>query len=501
MWTGSLFFVFSPICVLCHVKEKLIEQRVFVNVLFFFCRKSPCSGDQQHTQKETDQGQNSEEPTVQRSLAVSEEIPEYIPEFSQESSGVEQLFRQEHAPSPSPECRPLSPSHYMKRLPPPPGFYLSKEHSYAQLCPLLWRRRYDQAIACLEKALRQLHAARRRENRLRSTVLRLRDKRLKHTLLVSQDGCNSKGSLSQGGEKKQGKEGSNQEESETHDKTDNTEFFKDRCVDHMELGGHSLPGTNSCSKKEKGYCLYCGREQVQVGGQVAHSLSKSDKDVQPTEDEHSEKIQRSVEISIYGTAENTKDTKLVRPERPFEKKVQTSNSDVAHFQILLQTPRLQHVIPTGVSLPDNDEQSLQFLGSKQKLLLSNMCEGESEAVGQEHQLDLQQQLFWIQDCPEGQVILVPVPAEDGLESFLKMEGVVDEAKTILVSGLDLKRDLEYMTENSGALPRVEKVCEDEHSDQHFVINNTLVERREDVREKLKEHLEGFHLQLSTEFIN
>ncbi|XP_070840873.1 THAP domain-containing protein 7 [Chaetodon trifascialis] len=458
-------------------------------------RKNSCSGKQENTQQ-TDKCQPSEEPSDQTSVATAEVTDENIPASSQEPSGVE---HQEHSPSPPALTRPLSPSCYMRRLPPPAGFYLSKEHNYAQLCPLLWRRRYNQAIDCLEKALRQLHAARRRENRLRSTVLRLRDKRLKQALLVSQDGCKNRGSWTPGGERKRSKGGCSHEESETDTKSEDIGVFEDRCVDQMELGGRFLPDTNSWLEEEKGYCFYCGRGQIQVGGQVSRRVSKTGKDAQSTVHEDSLKIQ-SIETSTCSRAEIAKDIKIIRLERPPGNSVETSDSNVKSSEILLQTQGLQRVIPAGVSLTDVHEQALQFVGSEQKLLLSDMCEGETEAVGQQHDLDLQQ-LFWIQDSADGQVILVPVPAEDRLQSILKMDGVVDEAQNIFVSEVDLKGDTGHMTENSGGLSIVERACDGEHSDQHSVINTTSVEMREDVREKLKEHLEGFQLQLSTEFLN
>lgn len=415
-------------------------------------------------------------------MAAAEETNENIPASFQDE--MEQLSQQECSP-PTPESRPLSPSHYMRRLPPPPGFYLSKEHSYAQLCPLLWRRRYNQAIDCLEKALRQLHAARRRENRLRSTVLRLRDKRLKETLLVSQDGCKNRGSWTPWGEKRRGKGGCYHEESETGAKSEDTGVFEDRCVDQMELGGRFLPNTNSWTGEENGYCFYCGRGLVHVGHQVTHRISNTEKDAQPTEHEDSLKIQIRVETGTCSTDENAKDIKIVRLERPPSQSVETTDSGVT-----------KHVIPVGVSMNDIHEQSVQFLSSHQKLLLSNMCEGETDAMCQEHHLDLPHQLFWMKDSAEQRVILVPVPAEDGG----KMEVVTDEAQTILLSEMDLKRDMGHVTENSGGLSGIETACDGEYSDHPSVINTKLVEMR-DVREKLKEHLEGFHLQLTTEFLN
>ncbi|XP_073318955.1 THAP domain-containing protein 7 isoform X2 [Pagrus major] len=446
------------------------------------------SGDLENT-RHIDKCQPSEEPADHRSV-VAAETNENTPASSQVLSGVEQISQQQHSPSPPLVSRPLSPSHYMRRLPPPPGFYLSKEHSYAQLCPLLWRRRYNQAIDCLEKAIRQLHAARRRENRLRSTVLRLRDKRLKQALLVSSGVCKNKGSWTPGGEDRRSKGGC-REETETNAKSEDAGLFEDTFVDQMELEGSFLPDTNSWSEGEKGFCFYCGRGQVQDAGEVAHTVSKTGKDAQPTVHEDSLEIQGSVDISACSTAENANDIKIVRLKRPAGKSVETSDSDETNSKVLLHT-QLQHVTPAGAPHTDTHEQSLHFLGSQ--------CERETEAVGQKHHQDLQQ-LFWIQDITEGQVILVPVPAEDRLQSILKMEGVADGAQTILVSEVAHQGDMGHMTENSGGLSKGETACDGEHREQHSVISTTSVEMREDVREKLKEHLEGFHLQLSTEFLN
>ncbi len=405
-------------------------------------------------------------------MSAAEETHQNKPS-SQEPSEAEQLSQQPCSPSPQEESRPPSPSRYMRRLPPPPGFYLSKEHSYAQLSPLLWRRRYNQAIDCLEKALRQLHAARRRENRLRCTVMRLRDKRLKQALFVAQDGCNTRGSWTRGGGRRQEKGGCNQEEGETDAGCGDTEVFEDRCVDQLGLGGDFLPDSSSWSEEEKGYCFYCGRGQVQAGGQVAHAVPKTGE-----VDENSNE----------NTGENAKDTQT---ERPPGRSVETNDSDVRTSKVPLQTAGFQHVIPAGLSLTDLHELRVQHVGSQQTLL----CEGETEAV------DPQQHLFVLQSTAEGQLLLLPVPAQDGLQSFFKMDRAADKAQTTLVSELDVKEAVGHEAEKGGDLSRVQTACDGEYTDQHSVPNTTPMEMREDVRKKLKEHLEGFHLQLSTEFLN
>ncbi|CAO2631068.1 THAP domain-containing protein 7 [Lemmus lemmus] len=82
----------------------------------------------------------------------------------------------ERHPSPL-EPRPISPSAYMLRLPPPAGAYIQNEHSYQVGSALLWKRRAEAALDALDKAQRQLQACKRREQRLRLRLTKLQQER------------------------------------------------------------------------------------------------------------------------------------------------------------------------------------------------------------------------------------------------------------------------------------------------------------------------------------
>ncbi|CAJ1083671.1 THAP domain-containing protein 7 [Xyrichtys novacula] len=422
-------------------------------------RKNLLSSDQEKTQErqEKDDSHPSEEAAGQRSAAAPEQTPENTPAPSQGLSEGGANSPEEKAPPPEPEPRPVSPSRYMRRLPPPPGFYLSKEHSYAQLCPLLWRKRYDQAIGCLEKALMQLHAARRRENRLRSTVHRLQDKRLRQALQVSRDlfkDRTSWRSWSPGGERRRGLGGCDLGEGEK-DVCEDTGESEDGGGDQLELGG-SISGY----EEERGRCFFCGRGQGKSRG------SKTGDHRQNTAEDVS---QRKNSNCPRSNAEKVQETEMFRSQSPPEMRPSGSGPSV-----LVQTQTLQPVTPAGPSLSGVHE---QFLGSQQTFVLS---EGDPESAGQ--------QLFWLQDCAQGQVVLVPVPTEERLQGLLKKDS--DGVQTVLVSEVDLKGGFGQLTESGGGL------CGDGELNEQQTVPNL----REDVREKLKEHLEGFHLQLSSEFL-
>ncbi|KAM3596289.1 uncharacterized protein V6R79_011743 [Siganus canaliculatus] len=439
----TIFDIFS------EVKSKRARPVQKQDVLL---RKASCSGEQENLHH-TDSDQPSESRTDHKSGAATEEVHEDVPAPSQEQPALQQVPQEKCSLSPHQDPTSSSPEQYMRRLPPPVGFYLSKEHSYAQLCPLLWRRRYNQAIDCLEKTLRQLHAARRRENRLRSTVLRLRDKQLKQALLVSKDDCKDRGGWTPGVENRGDQGDLNHKDSET---AAGAEVCQDRRVDGLS------PDTSSGSEEEVRCCFYCGRAQVQDGGQLTQKASQ--------------------------TSAGSR-TQIVGLERPRTGGVVM---DVATSKVQLHTPAL--------SLTDSPKQSWLF-DSKQKLCLSVMRDKESEVIGQEQESDLLHKLLFIQDSADGQVILVPVPVDEQLQSIGKMEGVPGEGPTILVSEVDLPGNMENLRESSGRASRDEPSCGGKHSEQRSVVSSTVVEMTEDIRERLKEHLEGFHLQLSTEFLN
>lgn len=387
---------------------------------------------------------------------------------------------------------PPSPSRYMRRLPPPPGFYLAKEHSYAQLCPLEWRKRYEKATDNLEKALRLLRAARRRENRLRLTLLRLQESRLKQTLSQIQD------------RKKESRE-SQEKSSQSRQSGKLARSRQDRSLEEMEENEMEGTGeemellTEESWRKEQaaklrdgvedeeGCCFYCGRGRED-------EESKEGKDQVGSHRGTAFQGRRGRGRNMFqeitqGTAESNSQSKPPvcqnihpdhltlhsQPEMLLQMHALPGPTQpAATFQEVTASPQLQHLHllqpDLGLLHPDTSTTDISMTQSEDG---GGMCH----------------------------VFLVPVSPEAKEKSRAGVEGTIQKTQSILVA----EETFQHMVSEQGDGINVDDNglshigVRGNQNDQSTNVRATLVGG--DVTQRLKEHLEGFQLQLSSEFID
>ncbi|CAL8297220.1 unnamed protein product [Lota lota] len=419
------------------------------------------------------------------------------------------------APQQSPPLeRPASPSRYMRRLPPPPGFYLGREHSYAQLCPLLWRRRCERVVDCLEKALRQLSAARRRENRLRRTLSRLREKRPRS----QQDDGGQKtrrdwlaSGRTRGAAARAGGDGSllaQQEESEGDMEGEEGE----------EDGLRENDAGEPTEEEEAGECcLNCNRPGDGCFGRETRRVSRAVKKgvrsvvrngTAGSQEEgcprppllkppgsHKDlyikcegKAPREIHVHQFSSpelVETTGHVQLVVLEGPLGDGFKSSPLQCALKRTTSQSPLhtqaqvgLQQVILDGEPPHSPQVHNRSDFGA---------IVGQTK--GAQFYKEPCQQVFFVQESTEGQLLLVPATSQDRLKGVDRTDDGAENMQTVWEPQITFHPDSGQITEeeqNQGLEP------------SNGNIISTVV--REDVREKLKEHLEGFQLQLSTEYI-
>ncbi|KAJ8386501.1 hypothetical protein AAFF_G00169710 [Aldrovandia affinis] len=348
-------------------------------------------------------------------------------------------------PSPSsPPANPPSPSRYMRRLPPPPGFYLPREHSYAQLCPQVWRRRYDRAIDSLEKSMRLLNAARRRENRLRQTLLQLRESHIKQNL---RDGAAAAGAGAGGGrEPRPGKGGpagprergvrQGAEESEVERAEKDLTLIEDGLGETGEWDRRGPAGrARAGSEEEAGFCFYCGRGRGEGGGGGG------------------------------GRGEGTR-TRMESVPQPLPWLQQAA--------LQLQALQPVQLLQQGPAPPQD----------------ALVAGPGGEAQGPEEQ----QRVFWLQEGAEGRLLLLPVTAGEGGGGA----GEQGAFQSLMVSAVGFQK----ATADEGEAGRRGARTTGRSDGEGGARSSTRTAAGSaDVRERLKEHLEGFQLQLSNEFIN
>ncbi|XP_048086111.1 LOW QUALITY PROTEIN: THAP domain-containing protein 7 [Alosa alosa] len=427
--------------------------------------------------------------------------------------------------------RPPSPSRYMRRLPPPPGFYLPREHSYAQLCPLVWRKRYDRAIDNLEKALRLLSAARRRENRLRHALMRLQESRLKSTLSRLREGGGGGGgrgkesrgargrppfwSTQRGG----GGGGGGAERRASFGSMEDSEA--EGAAEELE------EGSGEREEDDGGCCFYCGRGRDDETR--APRTAEGDRGL----DERDAEARRRRQVAKRGRARKPAETRsdAIRdaPKECFLYYYQTSEKEDDDVQVVTLglpegnkagghtldiTTAASRPLPVAVPAPAEvscvqvhalaggafpadtlqDSPTLQLLQSSassapQGLLLADLVPSEGGATLVEGQ-----QEYWVQHAADGSVVLLPVSsAEDGgTASTLKGLNEDVETQMIFVSDVGFHREGIRVEGDTIGLRASDRQGSLQSNVKGAVLSG-------DVKEKLKEHLEGFQLQLSNEF--
>ncbi|XP_066530922.1 THAP domain-containing protein 7 isoform X2 [Hoplias malabaricus] len=442
---------------------------------------------------------------------------------------------------------PTSPSCYMRRLPPPPGFYLAKEHSYAQLCPLVWRKRYDKAIDNLEKALRLLSAARRRENRLRLTLLRLRENRLKSTLSRTQDtgrkkegqgDCTRLSSSAPQSRKAPRAERSGTpevlEESEMEGASEDMELFTDECWRRPAATAKERVAV----EEEEGCCFYCGRgredeESKEVRDRRKSQIQGSSK---PKNVQEGKQVKGTIPSVFAGQkAENMKNNPAPAAE-PKDYYFYYCESDASEDQtkpLSTDSPPQQqnidgepplelcgkplqqlallhmHTLPTPtqptVTLQETPSslqlQQLHLLqpsvGLQPGLLLPDMSTKKGSATQSDPE---ENHIYLLQESADSHVLLVPVSTE----SRERMDAVFQstDAHSILVT----EEGFQGASDEGDSFSVESDLLELRNSRLRDTQNGPPSHLRAavvtgDVRQKLKEHLEGFQLQLSSEFID
>ncbi|KPP62710.1 hypothetical protein Z043_119088 [Scleropages formosus] len=389
---------------------------------------------------------------------------------------------------PSSPPQPPSPSRYMRRLPPPPGFHLPKEHNYAQLCPLVWRKRYDRAIDSLEKSLRLLNAARRRETRLRQTLLRLRENRVRQTLQ------NFRGATRWKETKVKGKNGlesedkrdveqpvrqvSDEQEMETEKMEEDLNLFDEEAGDSGEGGYRSA---FMGMQEETGYCFYCGRGMEDLGGNEGGALGKSQRPRQSLEQGKNgswcdDGVQNK-RASTQGLTQTDQKAEIMAADAEggacsyyYYSSNTTSEESDEGVQIVTME------LPQGWQLPQQPKMGEQIIASPQV----------QKVQGQSHPEQ--------QEDSDGRLLVVQVPKQDSEKHTEKNE----KSEPLLVSVVGFQNELTEESQASylEADSPGQRIMGQSDKDCGHPTDTKNGLGGGDLREKLKEHLEGFQLQLS-----